>query len=498
MHKSLAEAFAPDTVPKEYERLAHALWQRWPRQAQTFARENTADRAVMRAYSTRYSQIRVPVVLLSGELDTVVPPDEHALRLHTALPHSELRLLPLTGHELPQTRPQAVVEAIDRCAALAASQPTGQAGQKQIEPKQTEQKQAEPTIPDSKIPDINLRARALVMRYGWNAMSYQLLNPGMEHWFAAQDDAVIGFVRRHRVRIVAGAPVCPHDRLAAVVAEFEQTATEQKETVCYFGAAARLTETVRHLPQHDSVVIGAQPVWNPERWLAILAKNGSLRAQVNRARNKGVAVTEWSAERALHNPELQRCLNEWMAQHSFPPLHFMTEVVTLDRLMDRRLFVAEQAERPIGFLIATPVPDRNGWLIEQIVRSNNAANGMAELLVDGMMRVFAAEGADYVTFGLAPLSKRAATSDEPPRGWLRLALGWVRAHGNRFYNFEGLDAFKAKFRPDSWEPIYAISNETHFSPRALYAIAAAFSDGPPPLVLSRALISAIKQELVWF
>ena len=30
---------------------------------------------------------------------------------------------------------------------------------------------------------------------------------------------------------------------------------------------------------------------------------------------------------------------------------------------------------------------------------------------------------------------------------------WVRAHGKRFYNFEGLEAFKSKFRPDGWEPI---------------------------------------------
>lgn len=516
LRKSLAEAFAPDTVPADYARMASALWQRWPRQAQTFARENTADRPVMRAYSSQYSQLRMPIIILAGEQDTVVPPNEHALRLHAALPHSELRLLSLTGHELPQTRPQAVIEAIDRCAALAAvTHPV---------PNEIKIK-----IKIETKPQINMRARSLVMRYGWNAMSYQLLNPDMEHWFSAEGggDAVIGFTRRHRVRIAAGAPVCAQDRLADVVTEFEQAAKEQNEIVCYFGAAARLTETLRHLPCHDGVVIGAQPVWHPARWSAIISKNSSLRAQINRARNKGIVMTEWSAESALHNPDLQRCLNEWLARHPLPPLHFLTEAVTLDRLMDRRLFVAElrtegekekkekdekakgdkgqeKAERkkeklrPVGFMIATPVPDRNGWLIEQIVRGDEAPNGMAELLMDGMMCIFAAEGSSYVTLGLAPLSKRADTTGDPPRPWLRLALGFVRAHGNRFYNFEGLDAFKAKFRPDSWEPIYAISNETHFSPRTLYAIAAAFSDGPPPLVLSRALLAAVKQEMVWF
>ena len=73
-----------------------------------------------------------------------------------------------------------------------------------------------------------------------------------------------------------------------------------------------------------------------------------------------------------------------------------------------------------------------------------------------------------------------ARAGEPP--WLALTLRWVRAHGRRFYNFDGLDAFKAKLRPEAWEGIYAISAERRFSPRTLHAIAAddpAVSTGMP-------------------
>ena len=124
-------------------------------------------------------------------------------------------------------------------------------------------------------------------------------------------------------------------------------------------------------------------------------------------------------------------------------------------------------------------------------------NGTAELLVDALMRALGTDGFTYVTLGLAPLSCRADGVAETEPTWLRWMLAWARAHGTRFYNFEGLDAFKAKFKPDSWEPLYAISNEARFSPRALYAIAAAFSDGPPLFALARALFAAVKQELAW-
>ena len=81
--------------------------------------------------------------------------------------------------------------------------------------------------------------------------------------------------------------------------------------------------------------------------------------------------------------------------------------------------------------------------------------------------------------------------------WLRVLLRLVRAHGRRFYNFEGLDRFKAKFQPERWEPVYAIVNERHFSSGALYAIAAAFSDRSPLSTIARALWRAGQTELRW-
>lgn len=68
------------------------------------------------------------------------------------------------------------------------------------------------------------RARELVMRFGWNATAYQIVNPGIHHWFAKDDDAVVGFVKAQRIRVVAGAPVCSKDRLLEVVSEFERDA----------------------------------------------------------------------------------------------------------------------------------------------------------------------------------------------------------------------------------------------------------------------------------
>ena len=347
------------------------------------------------------------------------------------------------------------------------------------------------------------RARALVLAHGFAATSYQILNPGITRWFAAAGDAVVGYVRHGRSRVVAGAPVCSAGRLPAVVAEFERDAATARQHVCYFGAESRLAQLCadrgaegRAERTHARVLLGAQPAWHPRTFAATLQQKPSLRAQLHRARNKGIVVREASAALVSGDLGLQRCLAEWLATRKLPPLHFLVEPETLGRVLDRRVFVAaRQGREPVAFLVASPVPGRRGWLIEQIVRGRAAPNGTAELLLAHAAHAVAADGAEYFTLGLSPLSRRGGVPAHGDPAWLRLVLGWVRAHGRRFYDFEGLDAWKAKFVPERWEPVHAIAAGRRCPPRALWAIAGAFSRGSPLVLAARGAWRAAGAEL---
>jgi phosphatidylglycerol lysyltransferase len=341
------------------------------------------------------------------------------------------------------------------------------------------------------------RARNLVMLFGWNATAYQILNPGMQHWFSRAGNAVVGYVQYRRVRVVAGAPVCAAEQLAAVAAEFEADARDCGEKVCYVCAEARVESLYRGREGYSRVLLGAQPIWDPQRWPTIIAQKASLRAQLNRARNKGVVIEDWPIARAENDPGLHHCLEEWLGMRGLPALHFLVEPETLARLTDRRVFVARRREEVVGFLIASPIPQRRGWLIEQNLRGVPAPNGTTELLLDVAVRALANDGAEFVTLGLAPLSTKGHPEQEANPIWLRGLLAWLRAHGRRFYNFRGLEHFKAKFEPAGWDPVYAIVNEPRFAPSTLYAIAAAFSNGSPVKLLARGLTKAIRTEIGW-
>lgn len=338
-------------------------------------------------------------------------------------------------------------------------------------------------------------ARHLVLRYGHNTMAYQILNPGIAHWFAPGGDAVVGYVAAQGYRVVAGAPICATERLAAVAAAFEAATDQAGQRVCYFGAQDDLLLLLDSTRPLAGLLLGAQPVWRPQHWRQRLAGKASLRAQLARARNKQVTVRAWPAAYATDHPGLWQCLGEWLDHRHLPPLHFLVEPATLGHLADRLLLVAERQGQIVGFLVASPIPRRNGWLIEQIIRRSQAPNGTTELLLDGAMHHLAAVGADYVTLGLAPLSRRAGITQTPQPPLIRTLLDMLRQYGQHFYNFDGLDAYKAKFLPEWWEPVYLLAREPHISLRTLYALVGAFSRTEPASFIGRGLIWALRQRI---
>lgn len=347
-------------------------------------------------------------------------------------------------------------------------------------------------------PDL-ARIRELILAHGYNSTVYQILNPGIEHWLPNGRDAVIGFVREGRRWIVAGAPVCAPSALSETAHVFEHDAEDRAGArVCYFGAMERSRHAIGGDGQHAVIAIGAQPVWDPHGWDDRIRRRSSLRAQLNRARNKGVSVIVPSVRPVPYRAQLQQCLAHWLDNRPLPPMHFLVEPDTLGGVLeDRQLYVAMREGHVVGFLVASPVPLRNGFLIEQIARGANCPNGTAELLIDAAMRDLAARGVTYVTQGLVALSTHARAAMARNPLWLRALMAWARAHGNRFYNFRGLEAFRTKMEPDTWETVYAIANEPWFSPYTLDAIARAFCRTSPLSAFAKAIGKAVRQEARW-
>ena len=122
VREDLQKAFAPDLVPKHYLRHVLSEWTR-PRKVKWYSVDDALLNSSLPNFTPRYSDIRVPVVIVTGDSDLIVPAKENAHRLYEALPHAELVVLEKTGHQIPFTCPDAVVDAIDRVAVKTATAP---------------------------------------------------------------------------------------------------------------------------------------------------------------------------------------------------------------------------------------------------------------------------------------------------------------------------------------------------------------------------------------
>ncbi|HEY4156829.1 MAG TPA: DUF2156 domain-containing protein, partial [Polyangiaceae bacterium] len=287
------------------------------------------------------------------------------------------------------------------------------------------------------------RVLDLVVRHGWNATAFQTLESGYRYFFHGEN-ACVAFVDTGGSWVAAGAPLAPAQELNEAVSAFVRAAREAHRRACFFATEERLHASTGEALR--SLNIGEQPTWDPGDWPAIVAKHRSLREQLRRARAKGVRIRLLGAAELAQgetHAQLARIADRWLSARTMAPMGFLVRLEPFTFPSERRCFVAEVADKVVAFAGVIPVPLRSGWFLEDLARDPSAPNGTSELLIDAVMRWASAGGCTWLTFGLAPLAGTL-----PP--WLR----FVRRHASVLYDFEGLHAYKSKFRPAAWSPIF--------------------------------------------
>jgi phosphatidylglycerol lysyltransferase len=285
-------------------------------------------------------------------------------------------------------------------------------------------------------------------------------------WEDPAGEGLVGYVDTGSAWVAGGEPVAPAAQVLGVAARFFAAARAAGRPVCCFATEGRLAA----LPGTHRLLLGEQPVWDPQEWPAVLARTRSLRAQLRRARSHGVEVRAVSAAEVAPGTPLRRSLDSlvrrWGATRAMATMGFLVRVEPFREADARLMFVAERCGTPVALLSMAPVPARNGWLLEDLLREPGAPNGTSELLVDAGLRAAADRGSRWATLGLAPLAG-------PVVPWLRLVRRWATP----LFNFAGLTQFKAKLRPASWAPIWMVHPDSVPAWRALLEALRAFAGG---------------------
>lgn len=321
-------------------------------------------------------------------------------------------------------------------------------------------------VPRELASGVDLRARVLaaLKQHGREATSFQVLEPDCRHWF--DGDGCVGYVDTGTAWVAAGSPVAREDRVGALARGFVEAAREAGRRAVFFGVEG----TFREFEGFAAVKIGEQPIWDPCGWAETLAGARSLREQLRRARARGVTVSvvegrELEGDGGARARALDAMAQRFVDTRGMAPMGFLVDLQPRLHAEEKRYVFAERDGEVVEALTAVPVYARGGWLIEDILRGEGASNGCSELLIDAVMRVAAKEGSRYTTLGMVPLAG---------------VDGWMRAVADKsawLYDFNGLQAFRARLRPRAWEPVYLAMPKGTWSVTAVIESLRAFARG---------------------
>ena len=321
---------------------------------------------------------------------------------------------------------------------------------------------------------INHKIESFLRRFAYSEHSMIGSEVRDEVWYSSEGKGAVPYTSRAGIWIVAGDTLAADCDIAEVTREFVAHARRHGKVVAFLPATERFAKQMCGGGVRI-VRIAAAPyfdltIWNPR---GNVAKH--LRSSINRARRSGLTVAPVDDLSSEFRSEAAGLLSAWSGSRragiAFGWLFAMRPFHDADT---KRYVSARTPDgKLVGLLVASPIPTREGWYLEDVLRADDAPRGTADLLVYETFRTLALEGAKLATLGSVPLCEERGG---PPisLGNNRLLEGLLRITPRvlrRIYNFTGLQQFKSKFVPSWWENEYAVVSSGRFlSPRVANAV----------------------------
>ena len=171
--------------------------------------------------------------------------------------------------------------------------------------------------------------------------------------------------------------------------------------------------------------------------------------------------------------DLRSVSDDWLRSKAGAEKGFSMGGFDEDYLKRFPLAIVEQQGRVVAFANMWLGADREEMCVDLMRYHHEAPNGVMEALFVHLFEWGKAHGFHWFALGMAPLSGFERSPMAPL--WNRLGAFLYR-HGEVFYGFQGLRAYKEKFNPE-WEPRYLVYPGGLRLPRVLADVSALIAGG---------------------
>ena len=274
--------------------------------------------------------------------------------------------------------------------------------------------------------------------------------------FSESRRSFLMYAKRGRSWVALYDPVGPAEEAADLVLRFIETAAR------HGGRAAFYQIRLQSLPLYLNAGLKIMKLGEEARiGLAGFTLAGSrwshLRYAVKRGERDGLSFELIPPERVMEMlPALKAISDGWLESRGGREKGFAVAAFTLRYLTAQSVALVRQAGRPVAFVTAMATDLQTEATIGVMRRLPEASPYAMEYLLTQLALTLKNAGYECLSLGMTPLaglSQRPLTSH-----WHRVG-GLIWRHGNRLYDFQGLQHFKNKFHPD-WAPRYLAASGT--------------------------------------
>lgn len=298
--------------------------------------------------------------------------------------------------------------------------------------------------------------------------------------FSSTGKSFLMYGKRGRTWAALFDPIGPEHEWPELIWRFVEHAHDHGGRACFYQASSR------SIPFYLDVGLMAHKLGEYAMVpLKDFSVQGSKRAHLRQAVSKGErdglsfeVLPAYAANDLL--PQLEQVSDAWLAEHATREKGFSLGTFDPEYLACTPIAVVRKDGKPVAFANLMATPQLAEATIDLMRYTPDAPKGVMDYLFVKVMLHCQASGYAQFGLGMAPMSGMSTHHKAPH--WQRLGR-LVYRHGENFYNFRGLRAFKQKFDP-VWEPRYLCA-EGGIQPLIVFTDIAALVSGGIKGVLSK-------------
>lgn len=292
--------------------------------------------------------------------------------------------------------------------------------------------------------------------------------------FAPDSRGLVMYGVQGRTWVAMGDPVSPEEEIDDLVWQFRELVDR------HGGKAVFYQVTAQNLPTYldagfNLVKLGEEAWVDLARFTLEGGEGRRLRQARAKAERTGASLEIVpAAEVPGILDELEAVSDAWLEQKGNREKGFSLGFWSRTYVARYDVAVIRHGGRIVAFANIWRGAGRQEVTVDLMRQAVDAPAGIMDLLFIGLMQRAKEEGYGWFNLGMAPLS--GLPTHRLASLWSRIGAFLYR-RGDRFYNFEGLRAFKDKFKPD-WRPKYLAFPGGLALPQILMDVTALIASSP--------------------